>query len=400
MKVLVVNDYATPTGGAEIQLLLLRDELRKRGYDARFFASCARSGKAESQADYECFGTTSRFRTLLQTANPWAYWRLRKVLAEFQPDVVHIGVFLTQLSPLILPLLRHTPSLYNVHWYRPICPLGTKMFSDGSNCKTPAGTVCYRKRCLPLHDWIPLMLQMKFWRRWRHVFDVIVANSEAVKRRLVSEGIEPVEVIHNGVVTRPPRPSLSPPPTATFAGRLVREKGVDVLLRAFTKVVTSIPDARLFLAGEGPERENLQRMIAELGLLSNVTLLGHLSHIDLERYFSAAWTQVVPSRWEEPFGVVATEAMMRGTAVVASNCGGLKEIVQHGRTGFLVPPDDANALADALLKFMQDHDLAERMGEAGRRVALTQFGVGIYVDRFVRLYQTLCSNRKDINVNC
>ena len=127
-------------GGAEIATLSLRDELRKRGHDARLFSSSARAGEGFSHADYECFGTTSLFRTLLQTANPWAYRRLANVLARFKPDVIHVTMFLTQLSPLILPLLRKVPSLYHVVWYRPICPIGTKLLSDGSACNVPLGT--------------------------------------------------------------------------------------------------------------------------------------------------------------------------------------------------------------------------------------------------------------------
>src|SRR5207237_1732610 len=142
-------------------------------------------------------GTTSRLRTLLQSANPWAAMKLRRVLDVFQPDIVHVKMFLTQLSPLILPMLKNVRSIYHVVWYRPICPLGTKLLPDGNLCYSPPGTICYRTGCLPLRDWAPLMLQMKLWRRWRGVFDLVVANSEAVKRRLMAEGIEPVEVVLN-----------------------------------------------------------------------------------------------------------------------------------------------------------------------------------------------------------
>jgi len=393
MRILLVNDYGTPTGGAETQMLALREELRRRGHEARLFASSAHPPGVESLADDECFGTTSRFRTLLQTANPWAAWGVRRVLADFRPDVVHVRLFLTQLSPLILPVLKGVPSVYHVVWYRPICPLGTKMLPDGRACHVPAGLVCYRQGCLPLRDWVPLMLQMKMWRRWCYHFDLIVANSEAVRRRLIAEGIEPAEVIPNGVPIRPARPPFSPPPTAAFAGRLVPEKGVDVLLRAFAEVVAEIPEARLLLAGAGPERERLEQLIVDLRLSSQVAMLGQLPPGELERRFGSAWVQIVPSRWEEPFGVVATEAMMRGTAVIASSTGGLTEIVQHGQTGLLVPPGDPDALAAALLELFRVRESAERMGQAGREVALAHFSAPTTADRFLQLYETICPNR-------
>jgi len=397
MKILLVNDYATPTGGAELLTLALRDGLRRQGHDARLFASTAKPGPGDMLADYQCFGTTSRFRALLQSANPWAFQRLRRVLAKFQPDVVHVNIFLTQISPLILPLLGDVLSLYRVCWYRPICPLGTKMLPDGTACQVPLGTICYHNDCLPLRDWLPLMLQMKLWRHWRSAFDLIVANSEAVKRRLVAEGIKPVEVVWNGVPIRPARPPLSSPPTVAFAGRLVREKGTDVLVRAFAKVVIQIPEARLLLAGDGPERERLKRLIADLGLSSSVSMLGRLSQSEVERRTAVAWVQAVPSRWAEPFGLVAAEAMMRGTAVVASASGGLTEIVRDGQTGFLIRPGDAHALAETLLALLPDRELAEQMGWAGRETAMAHFSEATFVDRFVQLYQTLHQNKETAN---
>lgn len=393
MKVLIVNDYASPSGGAEVQMLTLRDGLRARGHDARLFASRARPVEGPSPADYECFGTTGRFRTLLQTANPWAPAALRRALAEFRPDVVHVGMFLTQLSPLILPLLRDVPSLYHVHWYRPVCPRGTKMLTDGSACGSPAGVACLRGGCLPLHDWALLMQQMRLWRRGRGAFDRIVAVSDAVRQRLLDEGIGPVEVVWNGVPVSPEPAPFAPRPTVAFAGRLVLEKGVDVLLRAFAEVAAQVPAARLIVAGDGPERERLRRMIGELDLDARVVLPGHLSRRDLECSLAGAWVQAVPSRWDEPFGLVAAEAMMRGAAVVASASGGLAEIVRDGETGFLVPPGDAGALARALLPLLRDRARAERMGAAGRVVAETHFSEAACVDRFVGLYDDLCRGR-------
>jgi glycosyltransferase involved in cell wall biosynthesis len=389
MKILLVNDFGRQLYGAEIQMLILRDGLRRRGYDVRYFASYAGCGRGRSAADYECFGTISRFQTLLQTANPWAFWTLRRVLADFQPDLVHVRMFLGQLSPLILLLLRNRPSLYHIALYEAICPLGTKMLPDGNPCRVPAGMACYDNRCLPLRAVLPQMLRMILWRRWRHAFNLIVANSEAVRRRFLAEFDQPVEVVLNGIPARSPRLPLSFPPTVAFAGRLIPEKGVTVLVRAFARVVKELPDAHLLLAGEGPERNRLEKLIATLKLSQSISLLGHLPHPELDHRFSTAWVQAVPSLWEEPFGIVAAESMMRGTAVVASNSGGLAEIVQDGRSGILVPPGDEAVLAEALLLLLRNRDLAEQMGRAGRETALTQFNETTFVDKFIRLYEKL-----------
>ena len=118
MKILLVNDYAGDTGGAELHMRGLRSQLHARGHDARLFTSTALLRPGDEPPDYACFGTASRFRTLLQTANPWASSRLSDAIDEFKPDLVHVMMFLTQLSPLILRCSVECPPL-NVVWIDP-----------------------------------------------------------------------------------------------------------------------------------------------------------------------------------------------------------------------------------------------------------------------------------------
>lgn len=159
------------------------------------------------------------------------------------------------------------------------------------------------------------------WRHWAGAIDAVVTLSETMRRRLEDNGVPGALVIPLGVRQRPARPPLSDPPTIAFAGRLVPEKGVDVLLRAFAALTASATEARLLVAGTGPQRCALEALARQLGLGERVVFLGHVDRDALERRFDQAWVQVVPGRWEEPGGNVVLEAMMRGTAVVASAVG-------------------------------------------------------------------------------
>jgi glycosyltransferase involved in cell wall biosynthesis len=235
---------------------------------------------------------------------------------------------------------------------------------------------------------------MALWRRWRAVFDRIVANSHWTGRRLEEDGLPVDEVVWNGVPVVPPRAALAPVPTLAFAGRLAPEKGLDVLLRAFARVRERLPEARLVIAGDGPGRDALAQRLSALGQEGQVERLGHRPRAELDARLGSAWVQAVPSIWEEPFGLVAPEAMMRGVAVVASDAGGLAEIVEDGRTGRLVRRGDADALAAALLGILSDRELAERMGRAGRERALAHFDEERYVDRFVEIYEELLARQK------
>ncbi|MBD2232255.1 glycosyltransferase family 4 protein [Phormidium tenue] len=390
MKILLLHDYGTASGGAELQMLSLRQGLSDRGHQVRLFASSAMPVAGHDQlADDTCFGTTSRLQVLTQTANPSAYWRLRRVLREFQPDVVHIRMFMWQLSPLILPLLRQVPCIYQTAVYKAICPAGTKVLPDGSPCQVNPGRVCLTTGCLTPQTWTALMVQHQLWQRWRGAIDRVVALSQGMKAQLEQAGLSPVEVIYNGVPVRDPRPALSDPPTVVFAGRLVPEKGVDVLLKAFAVARSHIPTAQLLIAGQGPEAESLKALAQQLGLGGSVTWLGHVSRPELEAHFDHAWVQAVPSQWEEPFGNVTTEAMMRGTTVVASAVGAQPEIIHADRTGFLVHPSDAEGWGDRLTRLLQDRELAEAMGRAGRDRALAQFSEASRTDQFLALYRQI-----------
>lgn len=390
MKILLLHDYSTATGGAELQMLALRRGLQERGHEVRLFASRAMPVAGYPQlADYICFGTTSPAQVLTQTANPLAYWQLRRVLRDFQPDLVHIRMFLWQLSPLILPLLKDIPCVYQTAVYKAICPAGTNLLPDGSSCQSSPGRVCLSSGCLTPQSWVVLLLQHRLWQRWRSSIDQIVALSHGMKQELEAAGLSPVEVIHNGVPVRPQRPPLGQLPMLAFAGRLVPEKGVDVLLRAFAIAQTHIPQARLLIAGQGSAETGLRQLAEELGIADQIHWLGHCSRELMEEQFNLAWVQVVPSLWAEPFGNVTTEAMMRGTAVIASTVGAQPEIVSADQTGFLVPPGNVEALADRLVTLMQNRELAEAMGQAGRTRALTSFSEGHRTDQFLVLYQRL-----------
>ncbi|HET9480828.1 MAG TPA: glycosyltransferase family 4 protein, partial [Candidatus Polarisedimenticolia bacterium] len=199
LRILLVNDYASPTGGAEILIRNLRDGLIERGHEVRLLASRALPAGASATVDFSCDGSLRRRRVPLQVFNPSARRAIRDAIRELRPDVVHVSLFLTQLSPAILAPLRELPALLHVQWYRIMCPLGTKLLPDGSACQDPWGAACLRHRCLGAHEWAPLMLQRSLWERSRDVFDLYVAPSNRVKTRIQQAGLAPVEVVPGAV---------------------------------------------------------------------------------------------------------------------------------------------------------------------------------------------------------
>lgn len=392
MRILLVNDYATATAGAERITLDLRDGFRARGHEVRVFASRAQLIPGESFADADCYGTNTRLQTLTSAVNLSAARALERELRDFQPDVVQVQMFLWQLSPAILPALRGVPSVYWAMTFKAVCPTGLKWLPTGAVCDVRAGVACLTNGCITVSGFAPLMLQRSLWRRRRNTFRAIVCCSRDVQRQLERDGIATHGVVWPGVRVTPPRPPLKGPPTVTFAGRLKPEKGADVLLRAFARARERVPTARLEIAGSGAAEPALRALVAELGVSDAVVLHGQLGEKAMGQLLDGAWVHAVPSRWPEPFGLTATEAMMRGIAVVASEVGGLADIVLHERTGLCVPPGDVPALADALVRILSDRDSAEALGRAARARALEQFSLDSCLTRLEQVYEQLPSS--------
>lgn len=395
MKILLVNDYGTPTAGAERITRDLRDTLRARGHTVRVFSSRSQLIAGVSIADATCFGTNSRVQTLSSTMNPSAARALQHELQTFNPDVVQVHMFLWQLSPAILPLLKGRPSIYYAMTFKAVCPTGLKWLPSGQPCQVTAGAACLRNHCLTVPGFGPLMLQRYLWRAQRRNFAAVVACSNAVRTYLERDDIAVRDVIWPGTPETAQRPALQGAPVVTFTGRLVREKGADILIRAFQQVQSRLPDAQLHIAGAGPEHAALSALVTELRVAECVTFHGQLGDDALQALLARSWAHVVPSRWPEPFGVTATEAMMRGTAVVASNIGGLADIVTHDVTGFQVSPGDSAALSEALLALLSNRARAEEMGKNARLRALELLDIDRCTSRFEALYDELTSRVPD-----
>jgi glycosyltransferase involved in cell wall biosynthesis len=387
MRILIVNDYAVPTGGAETIMHDQRDWLRARGHEVRVFASDAQIVPAGLPvADYLCRGTTSRFQALRSAFNPSASAAIAAALDDFNPDIVHVKMFLWQLSPAILHALEGRAAVYEIMTYKPVCPMGTKLLPDGQRCTKRAGISCLLEGCLTPQSWVAMMLQRILWLKNKRGFARFVTVSRTMRQRLRENGLGPCSVIANGCHERPLRGSLSSIPLLAFAGRLSREKGVDTLLRAFRKAAATAPETNLLIAGDGPQRKSLEALSRGLGIHRQVSFLGHLERTEMEKKFEGVWAQVVPSRWEEPFGVVTVEAMMKGVAVIASNHGGCAECVVDGETGLLFPAGDDEALAGAILQLIGNKNLCEKMGVAGRELALREYSFEKYATAWEDCY--------------
>ena len=240
--------------------------------------------------------------------------------------------------------------------------------------------------------------------RWKYAKTAhgIIANSESVRQVLISSGLplDRIEVIPPGVDLPAALPSAEDRAQARarwsftrddfvvgHAGAFTLEKGQDVALEAASLLRGKLPRLRMLLAGEGPERANPR--ITELAhrTAAFATLPGFLD--DLTEFYAALDLFIMPSR-SEGWGLSALQAMANGLAVVASDVGGLRELVEPGHTGWLVPPDSPAALADAIAAAVSDRERLCQFGRHGRERA-AHFSIERTVQETERFYTRLLS---------
>ena len=185
------------------------------------------------------------------------------------------------------------------------------------------------------------------------------------------------------------RPDMQFGPNMIFACRqLFPRKGIRFLLEAAAQLKSRFPDLKVVLAGDGFERPQLTRLATDLGIVQDVTFLGWVPNTDLPPYYRAAAVSVIPSL-EEGFGIPAAEAMGCEVPVVASDAGGLPEVVENGVTGLVVPRGDPGALAKAIATLLQDPERRRVMGRAGRQRALRLFDWDRSAEQFEQLYREI-----------
>ena len=210
-----------------------------------------------------------------------------------------------------------------------------------------------------------------------------LAPEVADRLSVIPNGVEP-EMFRDGPAYAHPRPYVA------AVGRLVPQKGFDVLLEAFARLDS--PEVDLLIAGDGSERRRLESTVERAGLGERVHLLGAVDRATVARLYRGARVVACPSRWEG-LPLVCLEAMASGRAVVASRVDGIPDAVSDGETGLLVPPEDPIARADALGALLEDAPRRERLGARGRALVCAELTWTSVAERYLAVLAAAAAAR-------
>lgn len=388
LRVLHLGKYFPPhRGGMETYLRDLLTALIEMGVHATTLVHASKAGLRTRETPAESYAGPPRvvraatLGTLMFTpispAFPWQLWRL---LRQEQPDMLHLHLpNVSAFWALLLPAARRVP--WVIHWHADIPldirqrgirwlyylyrPLESALLRRASVIISTSPP--YRDASIPLSRWrdkcrvVPLGLRDP-------ITDTAPGNSHPPLKRTEPAGHNALRVL--------------------AVGRLTYYKGFDVLLDA----VARCPNVHLDLVGDGELRSALQRRLTDKGLASRVTLHGPLDDLSLEKLWKHSDCLCLPSiERTEAFGMVLLEAMARSKPCIATsvNGSGMAWVVEHGRTGLVVPPDSAEAIAEAFVSLAADRDLLSRMGQAGRARFEENFRIQASAAGILRVYQQL-----------
>ena len=369
MRVLLHCVYYPPElGGLESHVAGLAEGLVQMGHEVRVVTSRSRPGLAEDEV---VRGVRVR-RTWMPGRNPlgWSAFALESVpwTREWArwAEVLHAQAFAS------------------------ILPVGVAARASGRPWVASLHTSHFLRRAR-LRRWRPILRWMVKWPD-----HVLSASREIADVAGTLAPGTPIEAVTNGVDTdrfRPPDGgSLSGEGERTIIvpRRLFRKNGVEHLIRALPRVCERVPLLRARIVGDGPERTRLEALSLELGVADAVTFLGARPHESMPELLTSGELAVFPSLMEAT-SVAALEAMSCGLPVVATSVGGLPEIVDD-EVGALVPPADAEALADGIVRILEDPD-REALGRRARERVVASWSNRRLVERHVAIYEDLVAGR-------
>ena len=358
MRILIWTDaYWPEIGGLEVFCMRLATALQNRGHDCLVIANRNYPGNGGLKWHGEIAVHGFHFIRNRQNGDLAALRRDHlacvQIISEFKPEIIHLNaISRSLLNFILLQRGQRYPAVLTLH--------DPHVFAIKSILA-------------------PLMENV----------DRLVAISEYVRKETAS-AFPSAEAKLGKIVNALPDTSLPPSPVPDHQkilgfGRLVGDKGFDVLIKAFARIAPEFPGVTLTLAGDGVERPALEKLAGNSGCGERIYFMGWVLPDKMPEVILAHQMVVVPSRWQEPFGLVALQALQEGRPVIASTAGGLPEIVSDGETGRLFENENDLELAACLRQLLSDPALAARMGEKGRERAWKFFAF----EDFVRAYENL-----------
>jgi glycosyltransferase involved in cell wall biosynthesis len=408
MRILYCNKYNYPFSGTEVYLFEAMDLMRSMGHVVALFSMADSRGKPTPYDRHFMpnidFKMQSGWFQKARVAGRAIYSRearrrIRAMIAEFRPDVAHVRNIYHHLSPSILWELKaqNIPVVYHLNDFKVLCA-SYNLVLRGESCEACKGGQFWhalQKKCYPGWGARTTLVAEAYFHKWlgtyRKCVDWFLAPSQFVRDKFVEHGWDAAkfEVLPHFQRVKPIVERSARDAPLLYFGRLSPEKGVRDLLLAMQR----LPNLRLVIAGDGPERFRLEQLAAELGL-TNVEFAGHMPGAELERAIARSRFTVLPSHAYETLGKTILESYAEGRAVVATDLGSRRELVHEGKTGLLYRTGDVDQLISVIRFLSSQPERAKKMGWAGWERVRQEYAPEAHYEALVDLYERLAAGKR------
>jgi glycosyltransferase involved in cell wall biosynthesis len=397
LKVLFANKFFFRNGGSEVVMFDEMELMRRRNVgviefsmnDERNIPSRYQSYFV-SQKSYRQVSRADKIKSAISLVHSReAVAKIRKLIEDEKPDVLHCHNIYHQLTPSIITAASRVgiPVVLTLHDYKPVCPVYTQL-SNGEVCTKCADgrfESLLKQRCADGS----LARSALLWAEARyhalagsyHRVDKFICPSKFMHDAVVGRfGADKVVHIPNGIDASRIDTAPHDEGYVLYLGRLSPEKGVETLLRTHAE---SDGSWRLMIAGTGPLLADLQSRFPA------AEFRGHLAGIELEATIRGAALIVVPSEWHENSPLSILEAMAYGKPIVGSNIGGIPELVREGRTGLLFDPGNVSQLSNSITMLLGNRALREFFGRNARKLVEVEHSLEAHGSALILLYESL-----------
>lgn len=408
MNILQVNKFFYIRDGTSRYFFNVSELLRKYGHVVSFFSMkhpknkpCRQSKYFVSNISFEKNKLSDPLKIVTRIFYSFeARNQIKKLLDKMNIDIAHIHSIYHHISPSILVEIkkRKIPIVMTVHDYHLIAP-NYLLFHNGKICEVTKPSKYYKAlfhKCVrnsyiaSLAEFIEKYINNLF--NWeRNLIDIFITPTNFVKGKLIEYGFskDKIVVLPLFIDYKNYKPNYHPGKYILYFGGLYEQKGVEFLI----KVMENLPKIPCLIVGDGSERNRLQNIIKK-EKINNVELLGHIEDSKLIELVSNSCFTVMPSKWFEGFGLVNLEAHACGKPVVASQIGGIPDVVEDGVTGFLFKPGSIEDCMEKIQKIWNNPSLVKKMGRNAREKTERDFSPEDHYKKLLEIYQLATKKNK------
>lgn len=397
MKILLVNKFHYLRGGSEKYYFELGNLLKSKGHEVAYFSmkhpENITTGSKEYFVDEIDLNTGSKLKALDVIYSKENKKLMTKALEEFNPDIVHINNFQRQLSASIIDAIKekNIPIVMTAHDLNPICPASIMLYNGKpcEDCITKGYTQCIKKKCNKGSTLKSVLgyIEKKYYDNHKifKKIDCIISPSEFNKNQFIKGKLNcnEIKVLHN-FVNETEHKEYILGDYAFYFGRLSKEKGIINLIKA----IEEIPGAKLLIAGAGPEKENIEKFIAEHKLADRIILLGYQNQENIREYIKGSRFVVVPSVCNENCPYSVLETMEIGKPIVASKIGGIPELVKDDENGFLFEADSKQQLKEKMQILFANDNKANEFSKNSHKLYIENYTSDVYYSKLINIYNT------------